>query len=81
MPTSDTPRTVRLNVSLPPETAEALTFAATREDRPLKAQAARYITASLRRDGYLPPDESDPAAPLTFGPFAAVPVPHGEPQR
>jgi hypothetical protein len=48
-------------VGLPAEVADALRLAGVREDRPGKAQAARYIVAGLRRDGYL---ADDPAATL-----------------
>ena len=56
-------RPVQFHLALPAEVADALTAAAVREDRTVKAQAARYVLAGLRRDGYLAADPADDRAP------------------
>jgi hypothetical protein len=52
VPTSK-PRPVQIYVALPDRVLDALSMAATREDRPLKAQIRHYVAAGLRRDGFL----------------------------
>jgi hypothetical protein len=52
----------RLHLALPAQAWDALIASAVREDRPTKAQAARYIVAGLRRDGYLADDPDTLAA-------------------
>ena len=49
----------RLYVVVPASAFDVLIAAATREDRTVKAQAARYVLAGLRQDGYLPGDAAD----------------------